>query len=240
MKLINWLILALVFLQTVPAQAQAQSSATARELAKKGTLLMSGNKVEAAIETYTRAIELSPNYADAYVKRGMAKRAKGDLEGSIEDYEKAVSIDPKSVLGNRFVAQAYSNRGYIKLNALELNSAIEDFTKAINITPNEDGHYYRRGYARLIKEDLAEALSDLNKALTIVGQDNFSSKTLIYASRGMVKLLQGKNVEAQMDFDECVKLNKVEKFDLDQYIWSIEVQIRVMRQRRAIQQRNIG
>ena len=234
----NWLILALVFLQTVPAQAQ--SSATARALAKKGTSLMSGNKVDAAIETYTRAIELSPNYAEAYVKRGMAKRAKGDLAGSIEDYEKAVSIDPKSILGNRFVAQAYSNRGYIKLNALDLDSAIEDFTKAINITPNEDGHYYRRGYARLIKEDLVEALNDLNKALTVVGQDNFSSKTLIYASRGMVKLLQGKTVEAQMDFDECVRLNEVEKFDLDRHLWSIEEEIRMMRQRRAMQQHNIG
>ena len=238
MKLMKWLIVAIVFLPTVPAQAQ--SSISARALAKKGMSLMSQNKVDAAIESYTRAIELSPNYAEAYVNRGVAKRSKGDLAGAIEDYEKAASIDPKSVVGNRFVAQAYSNRGFIKLNALDVDDAIDDFTKAININPNEDGHYYRRGYARLIKEDLPEALDDLNKALSNVGQDNFSSKTLIYATRGMVKLLQGKSLEAQMDFDECVKLNKVEKFDLDSHLRSIEVEIMLMRERRAKQQKIIA
>ena len=238
MKLMNWLIVVLVFLQTVSSQAQSLPSA--RALAKKGTVLMSANKIDAAIESYTRAIELSPNYAEAYVQRGLAKRARGDLEGSIKDYEKAASIDSKSVVGNRFVAQTYSNRGYIKLNALEVDSAIEDFTKAIEIYPNEDGHYYRRGYARLINEDLAEALNDLNKALIVVRSDNFSSKALIYATRGMVKLLQGKSVDAQMDFDECVKANKVEQFDLDIYLRTIDVQIRLMRERRANQRRTIA
>lgn len=238
MKRMNWLIVVLVFLQTV--SSQAQSSASARQLARKGTALMSMNKIDAAIESYTRAIELSPNYAEAYVQRGLAKRARGDLAGSIEDYEKAASIDSKSIIGNRFVAQAYSNRGFIKLNALDVDSAIEDFTKAININPNEDGHYYRRGYARLIKEDLVEALNDLNKALTIVGTDNFSSKTLIYATRGMVKLMQGKDVDAQMDFDECLKGNTVEKFDLDRHLWIIEVQIKLMRERRANQHKTIA
>ena len=237
MKLMNCLIVVVVFLQTV--SSQAQSSTPARELAKKGTALMSMNKIDAAIESYTRAIELSPNYAEAYVQRGLAKRARGDLAGSIEDYEKAASINPKSIVGNRFVAQAYSNRGFIKLNALDADSAIEDFTKAININPNEDGHYYRRGYARLIKEDLAEALNDLNKALTVVGSDNFSSKSEIYATRGIVKLLQGKNADAQMDFDECVKL-KDERFDLDWHLRSIEVQIKLMRERRANQRRTIA
>ena len=231
------LIVVLVFLQTVPAQAQ--SSAPARQLAKKGSALMSKNQFDAAIETYTRAIELSPNYAEAYVQRGLAKRARGDLQGSIQDYEKAAAIDPKSVVGNRFVAQAYSNRGFIRMNALEVDSAIEDFTKAININPNEDGHYYRRGYARLIKEDLVEAANDLTKALTVVGADNFSSKAEIYATRGMVRLLQGKNVEAQTDFDECAKL-KDERFDLGWHLKSIEVQIKIMRERLANQRRNIA
>ena len=236
MRLMNCLIVVFVFLQTV--SSQAQSSTSARELAKKGTALMSMNKIDAAIESYTRAIELSPNYAQAYVQRGLAKRARGDLAGSIEDYEKAASIDPKSIVGNRFMAQAYSNRGYIELNALNVDRAIEDFTKAINIDSNAAEHFYRRGYARLVKEDLTEALNDLNKALSIVGQDNFS-KVLIYASRGMVKLLQGKHIEAQMDFDECVKL-KDERFDLGRHLRSIEAQIRLMRERRSNQQRIIA
>lgn len=237
MKSLNWLIVVLVFLQTVPSQTQ--SSAPARQLAKKGAALMGRNQVDAAIESYTRAIELSPNYAEAYVQRGVAKRTRGDLEGAIQDYEKAFSIDPKSIVGNRFVAQAYSNRGFIKLNALEVDSAIEDFTKAININPNADGHYYRRGYARLLKEELVEASDDLTRALTVVGSDNFSSKAEIYATRGMVKLLQGKNADAEADFDECLKV-KDERFDLVWHLRTLEVQLRIMKERRANQRRTIA
>jgi len=233
----NCLIVVLVLLHTV--SSQAQSSVSAKQLAKKGAALMSMNKIDAAIESYTRAIALNPKYAEAYVQRGLARRARGDLAGSIEDYEKAALIDPKSVAGNRFVAEAYSNRGFIELNALEVDTAIEDFTKAINADPNEDEFFYRRGYARLIKEELTEALNDLNKALSIVGHDDFS-KILIYATRGMVKSLQGKQVEAQMDFDDCVKLNKDEKFDLGEHLRTIEQEIRLMRERRANQRRIIA
>ena len=237
MKLTGWLIVVLVFLQT--PTSQAQTSALARELAKKGTTLMSMNKVDAAIESYTRAIEVSPNFAEAYIQRGLAKRARGDLTGAIEDYEKAASIDPKSIVGNRFVAQAYSNRGYIKLNDLDIDRAIEDFTKAISIDATEDDHFYRRGYARLIKEDLPGALDDLNKALSLAQYDDWS-KVLIYATRGMVKVLQGKQVDAQMDFDECQKLNKDGKFPLAWHLRSIEMQIRLFRERQANQRRIIA
>src|ERR1051325_8560094 len=80
-KLINCVIVSLFLVQTGFSQAKAPASA--RELVRKGTLLMSSNKVDAAIESYTRAIDLSPVYAEAYVNRGIARRAKGDLAGSI-------------------------------------------------------------------------------------------------------------------------------------------------------------
>ena len=97
----------------------------------------------------------------------MARRAKGDLAGAIDDYEKASSINPKSIEGNRFVAQSYSNRGYMKLNALDVDNAIKDFTMAIKIDPVDPDHYYKRGLARLINEDLVPALEDLNKSLSV-------------------------------------------------------------------------
>lgn len=198
---------------------------------------MRRNKIDAAIDRYTQAIKLSPNYADAYVKRGLARRTKGDLAGAIDDYEKAISIDPKSVAGNRFVAEAYSNRGFIQMDNLNVDSAINDFTRAINIYPKEHREYYRRGYARLMKEDLAPALDDLNTALSLAYEDYFS-KCLIYAARGMVKVMQGKNLQAQMDFDECSKLDKDDKFELGLHLRSIEVQIMLVRERRAIKQDN--
>ena len=236
MKLMKVVIVLLFLIHAV--FSSAQSPASARELVKQGKLLMSRNKVDAAIKSYTRAVELSPNYAEAYVERGVARRAQGDLAGAIEDYEKAASIDAKSIQGNRFVAEAYSNRGYIKLNALNVDNAIQDFTTAIKINPDEPDHYYKRGLARLINEELGQALEDLNKALSITPE--FGSKVLIYATRGMVKLLQNRPVDAQKDFDECVKLNKDENFMLDGYLQDLQFKIMLMRQRRAEQRKSIA
>lgn len=235
-KLMNGLVVSLFLVHTM--FSSAQSPASARELVKQGSLLMSRNKVDAAIESYTRAIKLSPNYAQAYVNRGLARRAKGDLAGSIEDYEKAGSIDPKSIEGNRFVAESYSNRGFIKLGALDVDNAIQDFTTAIKINPYAPDHYYRRGLARLINEDLLQALEDLNKSLSISGSDAWS-KGLIYATRGMVKFLQGRKEDAQKDFEQSIKLNEGDNFRVEGYLRSLEVQIMLMRQRRAKQQKSI-
>jgi tetratricopeptide (TPR) repeat protein len=200
---------------------------------------MTGNKIDAAIESYTKAIEMSPMYAEAYVRRGMARRGKGDLAGAIEDYEKATSIDEKSTANNSFVAEAYSNRGFIRLNALDVGGAIADYTKAIDIFPGEADHYYKRGNARLVNEDLEGAIADLDKALALVRPENFFLKALIYSNRGMAKHLQGKEAEARKDLDESVRLSKGEKRILDQYLMDIEMRIMLLRKRRAVNQRGI-
>lgn len=222
------------------AHLQAQASLPAKELFKRGELLMSRNRVDEAIESYSRAIELSPNYADAYVNRGIAKRAKGDLKGCVEDYEKAAAINPKSIAGNRFVAQAYSNRGFIKLGDFDVEGAIQDFTKAINIEPNEADHYYKRGQSLLLNGDLEESLKDLDKALTLINAYQALDKVLIYATRGMVKFVQGKEAEGQKDIDEARRLNKTPEFDVDGYLWSLEGKLELMRQLRLRKQRSIA
>ena len=236
-KLINCVIVSLFLAQA--GFSQVQAPAPAREFVRKGTLLMSRNKVDEAIDSYTRAIDLSPNYAEAYVNRGIARRSKGDLAGSIEDYEKAASINPKSIAGNRFVAQAYSNRGYIKFNALNVDDAIKDFTIAINVDPNGYDHYYKRGLARLVNEELVQALEDLDKSISLT-DPKWSRPVLTYATRGMVKLLQGKKDDAQKDFEQSLKMNENQNFDLDGYLRSLEIQIMLRKQLRAKEQKSIA
>ncbi|MCX8194900.1 MAG: tetratricopeptide repeat protein [Candidatus Micrarchaeota archaeon] len=51
-----------------------------------------GGDYKAAIEDYTKAIELNPNFAAAYSNRGSAKAKLGDTQGAKEDYEKAKLI----------------------------------------------------------------------------------------------------------------------------------------------------
>ena len=57
-----------------------------------------------AIADYNMAIELKPDYAQAYVNRGNAYRDKGVIDRAIADYSKAIELKPD-------YAQAYYNRG---------------------------------------------------------------------------------------------------------------------------------
>jgi tetratricopeptide (TPR) repeat protein len=47
-----------------------------------------------AIEYFTKAIELKPEYTDAYYNRGFAYELKKDVENSRKDYKKALELTP--------------------------------------------------------------------------------------------------------------------------------------------------
>ena len=79
-----------------------------------------------AIADYTKAIELEPNYADAYYNRGNSKRKLKDYYGAIADYTKAIELDPN-------YSNAYSNRGINKENLGDLNGACADWKKAARL-----------------------------------------------------------------------------------------------------------
>ena len=57
-----------------------------------------------AIEDWTEAIKLNPNFASAYCLRGIEIGNKGDFEGAIKDFDQAVRIKPD-------YAEAYKYRG---------------------------------------------------------------------------------------------------------------------------------
>jgi len=51
------------------------------------------------VEDYTRAIEIDPNYANAYFNRGISKFYLGDLIGACKDARKAQALgDDASIL----------------------------------------------------------------------------------------------------------------------------------------------
>jgi tetratricopeptide (TPR) repeat protein len=60
---------------------------------------------ENAIRSYDRAIEINPNYAEAYLNRGIAYRNLKDYQNAIRSYDRAIEINPND-------AEAYFNRGY--------------------------------------------------------------------------------------------------------------------------------
>src|SRR5690242_14462285 len=73
-----------------------------------------------AIESYTHALALRPELAQAYTGRGLAYYRLGDLKRAIADYDQALSLQPAA-------ARVYNSRGVAYYERGDLNQAIADY-----------------------------------------------------------------------------------------------------------------
>lgn len=64
-----------------------------------GQLYIEQKKLPEAIALFDEAIELNPNFAQAYHERGRAKLLNGDKDGSVEDMKKGLELNPKEIQG---------------------------------------------------------------------------------------------------------------------------------------------
>jgi len=127
-----------------------------------------------AIITLNKAIEHSPEYADAYYWRGIAKEDLNDSKGAIADFNKVIQLKPDD-------AVAYYWRGKLKLGLDGFNDGISDFNKAIELKPGFMPYFYiilnkilLSSIANANEEKiklLESALLDLNKAKNFVEEE---------------------------------------------------------------------
>jgi tetratricopeptide (TPR) repeat protein len=207
--------------------------------------------------------------AKDYVKRGVSRFNKGDLEGAINDYGRAIDLDPQ-------LADAHLNRGKARRAKGDLDGAISDYEKAIEIDPriahnNRDitQAYSNRGFIRSNQMDLDGAISDFNRAIKfnpeiadfyikrgralLVRGDMEAAiadfdkgitldpgDPLSYADRGVAHMHQGKEDEARKDFDKSLELNSDLKLLIDLHVMDLELQIREMQRQRAASQQKIA
>lgn len=107
--------------------------------------------VRAAIANYDKAIELYPQYTDAWVRKGVTLFDDGRMEEARECLEKAVQIRP-----NEF--KAVYNRGKLRLHMGDNEGALADLDKASSLKPQHAAahEWFADALERFGKEDEAE------------------------------------------------------------------------------------
>ena len=149
---------------------------------------------DAAITHYTEAINLNPEYADAYNNRGIAYGRTGDFAAAIEDFNKAIDLAPEN-------ASCYNNRGLAYAGQNDFAAAIEDFNKAIDLAPKNASCYNSRGLAYAGQNDFAAAIRDYDKAIDLAPED-----ASCYNHRGLAYAGQNDFAAAIRDYDKAIDL----------------------------------
>jgi tetratricopeptide (TPR) repeat protein len=104
-----------------------------------------------------KAIELNPNYVEAYFYRGLEKFNLNDFLGAISDYDMAIEIDKNNY-------ETYAYRGVAKFQLKDNSGALNDFNKAIEINPKYAFAYGSRGIFKFNLGQKAEACLDFSKS----------------------------------------------------------------------------
>jgi len=106
------------------------------------------NKPKEAAEKLERAIEVDPEYAEAYYNYALLQEELDEPEEAAEKYERAIEHDPE-------YADAYYNYGLLLNGKLDKpKEAAKMYEKAIEVDPEHANAHYN--YGLLLKNELDE------------------------------------------------------------------------------------
>ena len=105
---------------------------TDKELTKileKGLILVKSNQLSEAINTFTKAIELDPYWAEAWNKRATVLYMIGDYQKSQSDINKVLQLEKRHF-------GALSGQGLVNIKLQNYEKAITSYEEAMKIYPS--------------------------------------------------------------------------------------------------------
>ena len=97
---------------------------------EQGAYYKQKKEYDRAIETFSKAILLVPNYVQPYINRGIAYSAKHNFECAIEDFTQVIDLNPDSSKGYVLRGTAYSLQGKNDL-------ALENYNRALEVNADD-------------------------------------------------------------------------------------------------------
>jgi tetratricopeptide (TPR) repeat protein len=159
-----------------------------------GNILASQGKTAEAITQFHRAIEIKPDYEEAYYNLANALVRQGKLDEAIDQYKKALEINPD------FVA-AHNNLGTALLNKGQLEQASEHYRKALDQDPANAETHNNLGYLLTKQGRTTEAIEEYRKAIELN-----PDRAEFYSNLGNLLVTQERTTEAVEQLQKAVEL----------------------------------
>jgi Flp pilus assembly protein TadD/predicted amidohydrolase len=202
----------------------------ALELNDEGVALGKSEKYYDALRSFERAIELKPDYEEAWFNKGWALCRLGKVEEALKSYEKAIELEPddeeawyskarildqlgeyeealkcydKAIELEPAYAEAWDNKGVILGQLGKYGEALECYDKAIELEPDDEEAWFNKGWALCRLGKVEEALKSYEKAIELEPGD----EEAWYGEGGILGQL-GKYEEAMEHFGHAYRLAK--------------------------------
>jgi tetratricopeptide (TPR) repeat protein len=132
----------------------------AQELYNQGITALEGNENRKAVAFFSQAIEIAPDFFQAYSNRAYGHLTLGELEEAKNDFRIAARLNEELHL-------PYFEMGAIAERQDSIDAAINYYSLAIERFRTEEKYHYQRGLQYFKLEDYTKAISDFNSAISL-------------------------------------------------------------------------
>ena len=151
--------------------------------------------LETALDYFTQAMAMDPNYSEYYNDRGAVYLKLGRLAEAEADFRRAIELSPP-------YAEVWTNLGQCYREMHRRDEAVTAYTRSLDIEPRSPLALAGRADAYFALGRLDAALADYDRALALD-----PDRALVLAGRAIVRYESGRVAEAAADLDRAVELD---------------------------------
>ncbi|MEP0874722.1 tetratricopeptide repeat-containing serine protease family protein [Funiculus sociatus GB2-M2] len=138
--------------------AEAAATTNAEELLNSGNDLLVSERYKEAVIDYDKAIQIKPDFHEAWYNRGIALGKLKQYQEAIASYDKAIQFKPD-------LYQAWNNRALALSDLQQYEKAIASYDKAIQFKPDIYQAWNNRAVALSDLQQYQEAIASFDKAI---------------------------------------------------------------------------
>jgi tetratricopeptide (TPR) repeat protein len=171
-------------------------SQNAKQYFKAGESFVEAGNQKDAIAQFTKAIELNPDYLQAYVSRAEAYKAINELQKAAEDYKRALVFESSEI-------ELYYSASEVNYLLKNYPEALDLINKGITLSPKHEEAYRLLSQIQTATEDYSNALASIDKALKL--KDNPENNY----THGLISEKMKNYIQAEIDYDKAIAKNKL-------------------------------
>lgn len=185
-------LLVIIVTACLPLVAFTQN---AKQYYKTGLTFVEAGNYQDAIDQFTKALDLEPEYTQAYVERARSYEAYGDLKNAADDLKRALVFEQKE-------PELYYDAARVNFSLERYKDALQLVTQSTELDRKSETSFRLLARIQLALEDYSNALVSINKALTL--KDNPENNFY----RGQISEKMKNYIQAETDYTKAISKNQ--------------------------------